>query len=353
MRRLGFLAAYLIPGLTLAGYFIGGWGFALTPLFVFGALPALDWLVGRYPVNAPESTYKRIKDDPFFHWITWLYVPIQWALVVWACSVAASGRLTSWELAGFLISVGLASGGVGITIAHELGHRSNRWEQFLAKTLLTSVSYTHFFIEHNQGHHARVATPGDPASARFGESFFRFYPRTVFGSYFSAWHLETKRLAKKGHRIWSGQNQMLQFAFCILACALSLGWAFGWVAPLFFFAQSVVAFTLLELVNYVEHYGLERRQLGSGRFEKVRPVHSWNASETVTNAFLFNLQRHSDHHAHANRRYQTLRHFDESPQLPTGYAGMILLALLPPLWRRVMDPKVARYQAALAPQSGM
>ncbi len=340
LYHIGFLLAFVIPSLSILGYLLGGaWNF-LTLGVVFVVVPILDPILGRRLANFSDSANGRLKEDLFFRLVTWLYVPMQLGLVIWGGMMVGSGTMTVLETIGFVLSMGTVTGGVGITVAHELGHRSGQWEQNLAKTLLMSVCYMHFFIEHNQGHHSRVATPQDPASARFGESLYRFYFRTVVHSFTHAWALEKKRLGRKGLSTVSLRTRMIRYMLAPLLFASLIGLLAGPLGVVFFLAQSVVAFTLLEMVNYVEHYGLARKELGSGRYERVTPLHSWNASEMLTNFLLFNLQRHSDHHAFANRRYQVLRHCDESPQLPTGYAGMILLAMVPPLWRRVMDPKV-------------
>ena len=337
----GYLSAYCIPLCLVIGYVAGGGYHFLTPVVVFGIIPLLDLWVGVRAHNPEPHQYQTMRDNPIFSWLLWFYVPCQYGLVIWGARIFAAGNLTAWERIGLVLSTGIVTGGVGITLAHELGHRSRRWEQNLGKALLLSVSYMHFFIEHNQGHHARVATREDPASARLGESFYAFYPRSLFGGYRHAWFLEKKRLRRRGKPFWSSANQMIWFFLLPLALAGALTFLWGGMALVFFLAQSVLAFSLLEMINFIEHYGLERRQLPSGATEKVDATHSWNAGEVVTNLILFQLQRHSDHHVQAHRRYQTLRHFPESPQLPTGYAGMVLLALVPPLWRRVMDPKLA------------
>jgi alkane 1-monooxygenase len=192
-----------------------------------------------------------------------------------------------------------------------------------------------------------VCTPKDPATARLGESFYAFYPRTVIGSFCSAWNIEMEKLQKAGYAKWSRHNQMLWFVTLPILFAGILSVLWGWQAILYFFAQSVIAFSLLEAVNYLEHYGLVRRENTPGHCERVGLMHAWNADHRITNYFLFRLQRHVDHHIHPVRRYQTLRTFDESPQLPTGYPGMVLLALIPPLWRRVMDPRVHKIREKL------
>lgn len=342
----------MVPLLVLTSYYasrvFSPWLLLVTPVFVFGIVPILDFLVGTDTFNANDETLKRLADQKRYRYITYALVPGQILLLGWGAQIAGTVPLSAFEFVLLAINIGLISGGLGITFAHELCHKSNRLEQTLGKILLLMTSYMHFAIEHNLGHHVNVSTPKDPASSRLGESFYRFYPRTVIGSFRSAWNLETRRLERSNLAIWSHHNQMLWFVALPLLLAVALGAAFGWMATPFFFLQSIVGFSLLEVVNYLEHYGLERREIAPGRYERVNPLHSWNSNNKVTNGFLIMLQRHSDHHANPQRRYQTLRHFDESPQLPTGYAGMILLAVIPPLWFKVMDPRVAAYKAQIA-----
>lgn len=340
ITKWAYFLAFLMPLSIFFGYAMRGPFFFFTPVFVFGLIPLVDLVVGARHSNFCEGHYKNLRDQKFFRLITMVHVPLQYALVIWGAYVATHEYLRWWEFAGFAFSLGIVTGGMGITVAHELGHRSNRLEQTLAKILLLTVSYMHFFIEHNRGHHVRMGTPADPATARLGESYYRFYFRTVIGSFTHAWHLETQRLARKGRGSWSTKNSMIWFVAAPIALGILLGAILGWMGTVFFFAQSLVAFSLLELVNYVEHYGLRRKAIAPGKYEKVEPHHSWNASEVVTNCLLFGLGRHSDHHASSHRRYQTLRHVDEAAQMPTGYAGMMLVALFPHLWRRIMDPRV-------------
>jgi alkane 1-monooxygenase len=209
----------------------------------------------------------------------------------------------------------------------------------------------HFFIEHNRGHHVRVATPEDPATSRYKENFYAFWWRSVTDGYKSALNLENERLNKKGISIWSFSNQMIWFTVLpLLFVSIStlffsfIGNRFIWEMPVFFFSQSFLAFSLLEVVNYLEHYGMERQLLPNGRYERVSPIHSWNASHTVSNFLLFQLQRHSDHHAFAHKRYQVLDHSEESPQLPSGYSAMLILAMFPPLWFRVMNKRLEKWR---------
>jgi alkane 1-monooxygenase len=210
----------------------------------------------------------------------------------------------------------------------------------LSKIALAQTGYGHFFIEHNRGHHVRVATPEDPASARLGESFWEFLPRTVAGSVRSAWRLERVRLDRLGKGVWTLHNDVLSAWALTLALFAVLVAVFGAGVLPWLVVQAVFGFSLLEVVNYLEHYGLLRQKKEDGRYERCLPEHSWNSNNVASNVLLYHLQRHSDHHANPTRRYQALRHVNEAPQLPTGYAGMIVLAWFPPLWRRVMDPRL-------------
>ncbi|TVR77652.1 MAG: alkane 1-monooxygenase [Chitinophagaceae bacterium] len=347
IKRIGFLSAFLITALFFIGMKAGGGYTYMGFLFAFFVLPALDLLVGKDSENVDEGSVSEESKKFYYRFITYLWAYIQVFVVIFSCYQVTQLNYNLFEWTGFILSLGTMTGGIGITVAHELGHKNTKIEQFYSKVLLMTVSYMHFFVEHNRGHHVHVATPKDPATAKYGESFYRFWPRTVFGSYFSAWKIENKRLRKKGLSPFSISNSMiwytiLPFVFCAALTTLFsfLSGTFQWAIPILFFSQSFVAITLLELVNYIEHYGITREEIEPGKYERVKPIHSWNANHLVSNFFLFQLQRHSDHHAFANRRYQVLRHWEESPQLPASYPTMIILALFPPLWFRVMNKKL-------------
>jgi alkane 1-monooxygenase len=255
------------------------------------------------------------------------------------------GELTTFDKVGLAISIGCI-GGIGINTAHELGHKKEAHERWLSKIALAQVFYGHFYIEHNRGHHVRVATPEDPASSRMGENFYQFWPRTVGGSLKSAWRLEKRRYARKGkHPFRIGNDVLNAWLMSAVLWGAMVVWLGAGVLP-YLVIQAVVGFSLLEVVNYMEHYGMLRQKVGVDdrqRYERVDPSHSWNSNNIATNVLLYHLQRHSDHHANPTRRYQALRDFEESPVLPTGYAGMIVLAIVPAVWRRVMDPRVAAH----------
>jgi len=274
----------------------------------------------------------------------YINVPAQFALLFFFLWKITSVDLATYEIIGKTVSMGLACGILGINVAHELGHRHKKSEQWMSKALLTTTLYTHFFIEHNRGHHKNIATPLDPATSRRGENLYRFFFRTVSGGYRSAWHLENSRLRKKGVSVFSWQNEMIRLQVIQLAFTIAIFSIFGWVGGLAFIIASVFGFLLLETVNYIEHYGLERDMIQDGVYEKTKPWHSWNSNHPLGRLLLYELTRHSDHHFHAGRKYQVLRHFDESPQMPTGYPGMMLVSLIPPLWFRIMHRQIERYK---------
>jgi alkane 1-monooxygenase len=343
-RRHWWLVSLVLPMLPLAGLFgwmaTGSeWSLWLTPAVVYGLVPALDLWFAEDRNNPPEALVPTLEEDAWYRWLTWLVVPAAWLTVVAATGVAVRGDLSWFGWLGLAVSVGWTSG-AGINAGHELGHKKGNLERWLARFALAPACYGHFVVEHVRGHHRDVATPEDPASARFGESYYRFMGREIPGAFRRAWRLEQDRLAGLGRPALDPRNENLQ-AWSLSAIfwgglTLALGPA---VLP-FMLAQALFAYALLSAANYVEHYGLLRERLADGRYERTAPRHSWNSNHIVSNLLLYQLQRHSDHHAWPARRYQCLRHFDEAPQLPTGYFGMFVLALVPTLWRRVMDPRV-------------
>lgn len=318
------------------------------PLLVYILLPILDIFFGPDGENPPDEVMERLENDKYYRYCTYIYIPFQLASLVLACYLWSATDL-SWlgidgglgltSKIGLAISIGCVAG-IGINTAHELGHKKDDLERWLSKITLAQSFYGHFYIEHNRGHHVRVATPEDPASSRFGESFWTFLPRSVWGSLRSSWSLEKARLDRLGKKPWTIRNDVLHSWLMSVVLFGVLVAVFGVSVLPFLVLQAVFGFCLLETVNYLEHYGLKRRRLDSGRYERAAPEHSWNSDHICTNIFLYHLQRHSDHHANPTRRYQTLRSMDGAPNLPSGYASMIMLAYVPPLWRKVMDPKV-------------
>jgi alkane 1-monooxygenase len=347
-RALPFFLIYLVSGVGFWLALKGGWYTLIGPLaMTFVAVPVFDALIGvdgRNPSDAAPGPLALA----LFRLATWLAIPSQGALLGWGLWFATQPTTSPVELVGALLAVGITGGVIGITVAHELVHRTSRVDRALGVTLLAMASYTHWAIEHVAGHHRRVATPEDPATARYGESLPAFIVRSVGGGFQSAWQIEAARQVRRGlHAPW--RNRVLAGAVVSGAVTVTVALLCAPRAALFFVGQSAVAIGFLETINYIEHYGLRRRLLGPGVYERVTPLHAWNSPHWLTNALLFNLQRHSDHHVWPARPYYRLRHRPESPQLPTGYAGMALLAMVPPLWRRVMHPRLGAVAATAGP----
>ncbi len=331
----------LLPLIGWLGFHQTGYGVFLWmgPIWILGIIPLLDLVVGADTSNPPDWAVSQLEADRYYRWCTYLFVPAQFASLVWGAWLVTHTDLTWLQTVGFAVTVG-AVGGIGIANAHELGHKRDGLERWLSRVVLAQSCYGHFYVEHNRGHHSRVATPEDSASSRLGESFWVFLPRCVVGSARSAWGLERFRLSRTGASVWSAKNKVLQaWAMSVALFAAIVALCGPRVLP-FLAVQAVFAFSLLEVVNYLEHYGMLRQKVANGRYERCAPGHSWNSNHVASNVFLYNLERHSDHHANPTRRFQTLRHFDEAPQLPSGYGTMIALAYVPPLWRKVMDHRV-------------
>jgi alkane 1-monooxygenase len=338
-----YLLSYVTPlvvGFSLCAH--GVWTFTAL-LVLFGAIPILEMLTTGQTKNlSPEDEEAALKNH-FYDWVVYGMVPVQYGLLLLFLFRIGDPTLSPTELTGMTIAMGLSCGVLGINVAHELGHRLNRNEQFLSKALLLTSQYLHFFIEHNRGHHLHVATQVDPASARYGEHIYAFFFRSIFGSWKSAWQLESKRLRLAKKPFWRLDNEMLRFQFIQVVFLATIAIGFGIKVLLLYFIAALIGILLLETVNYIEHYGLTRKQKGD-RFERTMPIHSWNSNHPIGRLLLFELSRHSDHHYISSRKYQVLRHFNESPQMPTGYPGMMLLALIPPLWFGVMHRSIRHYR---------
>jgi alkane 1-monooxygenase len=336
--KLGWTAA------TPALWWIG-------PILLYVLLPILDRFFGPDGQNPPEEVMEHLENDKYYRYCTYAFIPFQMVSLVLACYLwsandlswlGISGGLSLISKIGLMLTIGVV-GGVGINTAHEMGHKRENLERWLSKITLAQTLYGHFYIEHNRGHHVRVSTPEDPASARFGESFWMFLPRSMFGSLTSAWELEKTRMQRINKSTWSIHNDVLNAWIMSITLFGALTAVFGWQVLPFLIIQGIYGASLLESVNYLEHYGLLRQRTASGRYERCAPVHSWNSDHIVTNIFLYHLQRHSDHHANPLRRYQTLRSMDGAPNLPSGYASLISLTYFPPLWRKVMDHRVIEH----------
>jgi alkane 1-monooxygenase len=333
---------YCIPLLFNVGawYSFGYTGIAtwLPVIFAFVMIPLLELLLPPDHSNLDAQEEAVAKDDRIYDLILYCIVPIQYAVLYEFLTHINDAGLSTSDTIGRIVVMGLMCGVMGINVGHELGHRANKAEQVMARMLLLSSLYMHFFIEHNRGHHKYVGTPADPSSARRNEPLYFFWFRSITGVYRKAWAIATEEQKKKG-KIWL-QNEMLHYQLIQLCFLCAIAYLFGWIVLGYFMIAALIGILLLETVNYIEHYGLYRKPTGNGNYERAMPHHSWNSDHIVGRIMLFELSRHSDHHYLASRKYQLLRHHDSSPQLPTGYPGSMLLATLPPVWFRVMNKRI-------------
>ncbi|MEN9997208.1 MAG: hypothetical protein RI922_198 [Bacteroidota bacterium] len=341
MRKLKYLTIYLLP-LTVVISFTGEGLLTFLPLVVFFLLiPFAELLLKPDARNLDENERALAANDPFYDWLLYSMIPVQIGFLVWFL-LSFQRAETTLELTGRTISMAIMCGVIGINIGHELGHRTNRFEQFLGEILLLTWLENHFLPYHNRGHHNNVATPSDPATARKNEWLYSFWLRSHFGSYVQAWQIEFERMLIIGKSKFSFHNKMLVYTLVqILVCAL----IFLIISPkalLFFLIVSAGGILLLETVNYIEHYGLLREKRENGTYDRVRRIHSWNSNHVFGRVVLFELSRHSDHHYKPDRPYQLLETHEESPIMPTGYPGMMILALIPPLFFNVMNKKLQK-----------
>lgn len=339
-----YLFAYLVPVLGYIGIKLAGtWSFLL-PAVAFGLIPLLEYFLPFDTRNVPPALEERRQKNRLFDLLLYAHVPLFWWLMFLYLNRMSQGNLPWWEAAGLVWTMSILCGVMGINVAHELGHHARPLDRALARMLLPGSLYMHFYIEHNKGHHRYVSTPLDPASAPKGMSVYRFWWQSVFGGLRSAWRIEAQRLRSQGKSVFSLSNEMLWYAAIQCALLVAVGFFWSWQGLLAFTASATGGILLLETVNYVEHYGLRRREVRPGYYEPVQPWHSWNSEHILGRILLYELTRHSDHHYKASRKYQNLRYFEETPQLPLGYPGSMWLSLMPPLWFRKMDPLVAQWR---------
>lgn len=312
----------------------------LVPIIVsMVGIPLGDLLFGADRRNPPEQVVQQLSNDPYYRFILMMAIPMHFAAVLIPVWLVATHHLPIAFFIAFSLMIGVYSG-FSINTAHELGHKQTRFERFLARLTCSITGYGHFTIEHNVGHHKHVSTPEDPASARMGESIYRFALREIPGTAKRGWHAERQRLTRQGRSVWSWHNHILQsYLMTVLwqgACVVY----FGWIVLPFFLLHNVSAWFQLTSANYIEHYGLLRSKKANGRYERCQPHHSWNANHIFSNLLLFQLERHSDHHANAARPFQSLHTFENLPELPSGYSGMYCIAYIPWLWFWVMDDRL-------------
>ena len=346
-NRYIYLLFYIFPAVVLFSLQSkNAWSYSAL-ILVFVLVPVLEILFKNRTYNLSSDEEKNAANNKWFDLIIYPLVPIQYFSAVFFIYQISDESIPLWIKLGLTSAYGMSCGLIGINVAHELGHRNSKFEQFLSKLLLLSSFYMHFFIEHNKGHHKNVATHIDPATSRYGETIYAFYIRSIFKGWLSAWKIQTEILRKKKSSFFSFENEMFWFQIIQLLIVLAIGFYFGLTILLFFLLAALIGILLLESINYIEHYGLVRKKNGD-YYERNLPVHSWNCSCLINRIGLFELSRHSDHHYKSNKKYQVLSHYSDCPQTPTGYAGMILLALVPPLWFFIMHKRISQLKFKLS-----
>ena len=335
-----YLGAYSIPSVGILGIYFGGiWSYGAL-LFAFVAIPIMELLLPINKDNYDEETILERTENRFFDVLLYLNVPIVYGSIIYSLIKITQNNLSTFEIVGITLSLGIILGANGINVAHELGHRKNLAEKILGKLLLIPSHYTHFFIEHNHGHHLHVSTPSDPSTARYNQNLYAFWIQTVTGTYTKAWEIQKKLNEVNKTSFLSLKNDMfwftiIQFSYLVLIFAF-----FGINGFLLALFAGIIGFLLLETINYIEHYGLKRNQLASGRFERVSEKHSWNSNHILGRIVLYELTRHSDHHYKSQKQYQILEYHDVSPQMPFGYPTSMVMSFFPPLWFSVMNKRV-------------
>jgi alkane 1-monooxygenase len=363
LRIYKYCSPFIVFVLAWIAFSVNGILSFLPVIWAFVFIPTIELFMKPNAANMDAAEEELARNDKRYDYLLYAVVVLQYISLIYffysllpipynLSSITHSLNpstlnLSPLTLIGRIASMGLLCGIFGINVGHELGHRANKQEQFLAKLLLLSSQYLHFFIEHNKGHHKRVATAEDPASARLGENIFFFYPRTIIFSYIGAWEIANKEVKRKVGTVLSWKNEMIQFTI-IQICFLGLIYAsIGFAVLCYYLAAAAIGIGLLEAVNYIEHYGLIRKEIVPGKYERPQPIHSWNSNHIVGRLMLFELSRHSDHHYLASRKYQVLQHHEDAPQMPTGYPGMMILAHIPPLFFWVMKRALSKIDIPL------
>lgn len=348
MKDFKYLAAFSIPMSAMVSiHFQGNWSFT-TPVFAFLFLPLLELLLPIDNQNLKSSDVENKLKNKFFDWLLYLNIPLVYGILVYALYILSNITLNTYEYIGIVLSTGIVLGVNGINVGHELGHRQQTYEKYLGKTLLLPSLYMHFYIEHNFGHHLNAATKEDPATARYNQTVYSFWITSISRQYFSAWKIQKKLLRGSEQSFLSLKNDMLWYVFFQCSFLLMTYLFFGATGLVFCLLSAFVGMLLLETVNYIEHYGLLRSKKDSGRYERVKEIHSWNSNHVLGRIVLYELTRHSDHHFKSSKKYQILDCHEDSPQMPFGYPTSMVLSLIPPLWFKIMNKRIPREMISLA-----
>ncbi|MCZ2458653.1 MAG: alkane 1-monooxygenase [Chitinophagales bacterium] len=342
VRAFKYLSPFIIYAGAFRAFTITGWQVWLPLAYAWVLVPLVELFLKPDTRNLSEAEEELAKKDRTYDILLYMAVPLQYAALGLFLYSMKYDEMSVFDITGRIYVMGLCCGIFGINAAHELGHRVNKYEQVMAKMLLLTTQYMHFFIEHNKGHHKRVATKEDPSSSRHNEWIYTFYFRSIIFGYLSAWNIANNEMRKKNRSVFSLRNEMIQFTFIQICFVIMIFLLVGWLVTLYYLAAAAIGILMLETVNYIEHYGLERKTLTDGKYERTMPEHSWNSDHVFGRLMLFELSRHSDHHYLASRKYQVLRHHENAPQMPTGYPGMMALSLIPPVWFAVMNKRIKK-----------
>lgn len=340
LQEMKYLSGYLISASVILSLLFPEYLAFFAVIFAFAIIPLTEFLLPQSHKNLSDEAEQTLLSNRVYDAMLYLSVPIQWGTIVLFCWLVSANDYSTLQLVGMTLAAGISSGVIGINIAHELGHRAKKSEQLMAWSLLLSSLYMHFSVEHNHGHHRYVATPKDPATAKKGQTLYGFWLQSIIGCYVSAWKIQLGLLQKNKQSFFSSANLMLIFQIFQVLLVVSIFAFAGNLAGWLFLGSAFVGIILLETINYIEHYGLSRKEIKPGVYEKVQPNHSWNSDYALGRIMLFELTRHADHHYKASRKYQILKSFENSPHLPAGYPAMMLLSTIPPLWFKVMNPRI-------------
>jgi alkane 1-monooxygenase len=347
IRAARYLLVLIFPVVAYFSFKAGGWWFYSVIVLSFGVVPVLELAFAPDEKNLNEEIEEKFKNHWLFSFIIYLIIPFHFGFLIYFLHLLSTGTLQTFEVIGITASMGIFCGAFGINVAHELGHRSEKVHQIMANLLLMTSLNAHFYVQHNRGHHRFVSTPKDPETANLNETVYVFWFRSIITGYWQAWQIEMDELKKKGNSFFSLKNGMLIYQLAQLVLLVSIFLYFGLAALIGFMAAALIGILMLATINYIEHYGLMRKEIGEGKYERVQPHHSWNSNHILGRMILFELSRHSDHHYKASRKYQILKHHDLSPQMPTGYPGMMLLSFIPAWWFKVMNPKIEQVNNGL------
>lgn len=342
MGKFKYFAAYIIPLLGIISFSSTGFLAWFGLIFLYVLVPVMEMVFKPNTENLTDTELALAEEDPFYDFVLYLMVPVHLFVIYYFLTTISDPALATSDTVARILMMGTILGVVGINVGHELGHKTRSlWKQLFAQVFLTTAVQNHFVPYHNGGHHKDIGTPKDLTSAEKGDNFYFFALRSQIGGYFKTWKLEHQRLTAMGkHPLL---NAMIIYTLLPLIMFGAMLYFFGAYVLACYFVASVYGITILEAQNYFAHYGLRRKLLPNGRYERVSARHSWNSDHIVGRVLLFELTRHSDHHHIGGKAYQVLDSKEESPMLPFGYPMMLMLSFFPFLFRPIMAKQLRLY----------